>query len=534
MHASTLLFSAVLAFAGVSRAHMSIWSPAMYGVGPGFSYDAGNPVNPLGPDLTGQDDWWFRGPSYRALPPQNNAVEELPAGGSITFEIACHVAWTSYGVSTTTPGSTLDACPGANAGPYHSGDPNAMTIDQSLLSGCALGIADVENIEDVTMDNLAIFSVNHNCVKQKETSFEVPAAMPACTGSNCICAWFWLANNGTANFYMTGFNCTVTGASPTATPIAPPQDPVFCKSNPSSCTSGSKRPIYAYNTPSNVPWIGNNDRAGYHASWSFPNDGAQNDIFLAANATTSATASSVVSSSSSAIVSSVSVVQSTSVAQSSTFVQSSTLASSSAGISQASSAHAASSSSQLSALPSSTATSSSAALSIPGLRAASSSTPSSLALPTSSSSATSTPKDTSSSVAPSSTSQSLVWHLVTKTGVVDNPKSRAATTTRVASSTVSSQLVSSSSSPLVSSSTSSAALVWTKVTSTSRIILAKPLTKRSPSNDTGSPVARHARDFRIPVSSDAEATRVQLERRCSGFDVGCRLTANGMFEQRAS
>lgn len=81
---------------------------------------------------------------------------------------------------------------------------------------------------------------------------------------------------------QTGFNCTITGADPLATPIAPPSDPVFCKDDPSSCTKGAKRPIYAYNYPTNVPWIGNNDRAGYHASWSFPNDGAQNDIFLAA------------------------------------------------------------------------------------------------------------------------------------------------------------------------------------------------------------------------------------------------------------
>ncbi len=70
--------------------------------------------------------------------------------------------------------TNLDACPG-NTGAYHSGDPEADTIDQNLLSGCALGIADVDNIDDVTMDNLAIFSVNHECVKQKDTSFEIPA-----------------------------------------------------------------------------------------------------------------------------------------------------------------------------------------------------------------------------------------------------------------------------------------------------------------------------------------------------------------------
>ncbi|BGP56190.1 hypothetical protein JCM8202v2_003802 [Rhodotorula sphaerocarpa] len=259
----------------------------MYGVGPGFSYDAGPPVDPLGPDWSPQDKWWFRGPKARSLPPQDGAVMELPAGGTITFEIACHYAWTSYGYATTEPGSELDACPGPNAGPYHAGDPDSKIIDPNLISGCALAIADVDGIEKVTMDNLAIFSVQHECVRQKMTDFEVPAKMPPCTGSKCICGWFWLANNGTANFYMTAFDCAVTGSPLDATPIAPPQDPVFCKEDPSSCTQGSKRPIYAYNSPSNVPWIGNYDRAGYHQSWSFGKDGAQDDIFLRAESSSS-------------------------------------------------------------------------------------------------------------------------------------------------------------------------------------------------------------------------------------------------------
>lgn len=100
-----------------------------------------------------------------------------------------------------------------------SGDPAASTIDLNLLSGCALAIADVDDINKVTMDNLAIFSVNHQCaeqacrafdlritlilsvpgcatgVKQKMTTFQIPAKMPPCTGSKCICGWFWLANN---------------------------------------------------------------------------------------------------------------------------------------------------------------------------------------------------------------------------------------------------------------------------------------------------------------------------------------------------
>ena len=44
------------------------------------------------------------------------------------------------------------------------------------------------------MDNLVIFSVVKDCVKQKENSFPIPKAMPKCTGKKCICGWFWLAD----------------------------------------------------------------------------------------------------------------------------------------------------------------------------------------------------------------------------------------------------------------------------------------------------------------------------------------------------
>jgi len=61
----------------------------------------------------------------------------------ITFPLRILIEQTSYGWSTTEPGSELDACPGSNAGPYHAGDPNSMVIEDDLISGCALAIADV-------------------------------------------------------------------------------------------------------------------------------------------------------------------------------------------------------------------------------------------------------------------------------------------------------------------------------------------------------------------------------------------------------
>lgn len=66
----------------------------MYGVGGSrtgqdWTYAAGDPVSPIGPDVATQDAWWFRGPGYRALAPPAGAVTELPAGGTIMLEIAC-------------------------------------------------------------------------------------------------------------------------------------------------------------------------------------------------------------------------------------------------------------------------------------------------------------------------------------------------------------------------------------------------------------------------------------------------------------
>ncbi|KAL8291898.1 hypothetical protein RQP46_002156 [Phenoliferia psychrophenolica] len=193
------------------------------------------------------------------------------------------VAWTSFGWSTTPVGSYLDACPG-NPGPYHA-DPLAQQVIPAQIAGCALGIAQVDNIEDTNMDNIVIFSVQPNCVQTKMTSFDIPAMMPACPGGKCICGWFWLPENGQANFFMTAFDCNVTNVSPLATGFAPLTNAVYCPAGDASCGGKTaQRPLYAYNTPTNIvypawPYVFNYARPGYHASWGFQN-GAQNNIFL--------------------------------------------------------------------------------------------------------------------------------------------------------------------------------------------------------------------------------------------------------------
>merc|ERR1711939_859309 len=155
---------------------------------------------------------------------------------------------------------------------------------------------------------------------------------------------------GQANFYMTAFDCTVSGSPEDATPIAAPSDPVFCLDDPDSCTKGAKRPIYAYNEPTNVPWIGNEHRATYFPEWSF-SEGAQNDIFVGASA--NASSSSSASAASSSTVASSSVVSSSVASSSSSASVTSTSSSSSSSSSSEPTSSATSSSSSSSVAPSS-------------------------------------------------------------------------------------------------------------------------------------------------------------------------------------
>ncbi|KAI5474857.1 Galactose-binding domain-like protein [Pseudohyphozyma bogoriensis] len=265
---------ALLALAGATQAHMSIWPRSMYGM-----FTTYPPSSPIGPNWD-YDDWWFRGAPTRNSPPAEGEVTILPAGGNITLEISCNLAFTTdpdYGYAT----SDNVACP-EGPGPYHSGDPDGP-IDYNLLAGCALAIADVDDINLVTVDNLAVFSVQHECVWVRDTVFEIPAKMPPCTGKHCICAWLWEPQNGTGNYYQTPFNCDVSGSPADATPIQMPlKDPVFCPDSLDDCTTGATRPIYYYNNDYwNIEWVSNYFRPGYHNTWGWTN-GAQNDIFMTA------------------------------------------------------------------------------------------------------------------------------------------------------------------------------------------------------------------------------------------------------------
>lgn len=267
----------LVSVAQLACAHISPYVLSMYGI------NNINPFGPIGPWWS-FDDWWMRGAPTRHAPPPKGEISSLPAGGMLMLELACHIAWTTLGCCAPTPPV---ACPNNN-GAYHavgdSQDPMGP-LDLNLIAGCALAIADTTDIDAVTVDNLAIFSVQKNCVLTRDTYFSIPAKMPPCTGAYCICTWMWEPQNGTANFYMTPFHCRVDGSPIDATPILMPlKDPLYCPDG--GCVTGAKRPIYVYNNDyANIARDSdgflNDHRPGYHSSWSF-NDGAQNDIFMTA------------------------------------------------------------------------------------------------------------------------------------------------------------------------------------------------------------------------------------------------------------
>ncbi|GAA5864749.1 hypothetical protein JCM8547_008296 [Rhodosporidiobolus lusitaniae] len=269
---------------------MSIWHPSMFGFdGPTDceTTDGCNPeqdqVNPL-KDLE-FDDWWYRGSKYRSsMPDSSNSsnIAVLPAGGTWTVEITCHKAYTSWGSQTTEASSEYDCCPNS-PGPYHSHD-DSDNLDASQLGGCALGIADVMNPDNASIDGdnpIVIFSVQSKCVWTRETSFSIPEAMPSCSGDFCICSWHWIARQDLPNSYMTGFLCKIDGATSTQR-WDTPQDAVWCGDDTSTCLKGAKRPLFAYNNPNNVPWWDSEDpnakRPGYNTDNGFF-DGPQDDIF---------------------------------------------------------------------------------------------------------------------------------------------------------------------------------------------------------------------------------------------------------------
>ncbi|KAI5840628.1 hypothetical protein BZA05DRAFT_16288 [Tricharina praecox] len=254
MHASTLLLAILPSLA---TAHMAMWHPSVLD----FNGDGYTAVTPLSGKSFSQ--WWFHGMASASMPSE---VFSLPVGKSVTVEASCNKDFTSWG----SQGDGQNACPDDTPS-LHAGTP----VEAGQLLGCGLAIAYKSKFTDVKPEDFAVFSVNHQCVKQLKTTFDVPKVMPKCPDGGCICAWFWQGQSSADEMYMTGFRCNISGGSSTAS-ISSPKAPKYCPSG--GCVSGPKQPMYWANDNSNIAYSGDYyQKPSYNAKWGFAN-GAQNDI----------------------------------------------------------------------------------------------------------------------------------------------------------------------------------------------------------------------------------------------------------------
>jgi len=280
----------LLGLASCVRAHMSIYVPSMWGSEPS-NINSNQACQPL--ENYDFNDWWFHGPKSVNDPPPAGNITQLPAGGSLDFEITGNKAFTSMGrgLWVAAPGLNPRDPPVPWSNDMHGGSANIHAPQHADVAGCALGIAYKSNIGDVKPDDFVIFSVVHDCIARQLQVFEVPA-LPACPNGKCICAWFWIHKSvgGTDQMYMTGFQCNVT--NPSKRVIGTPTPPIRCDGQPTcylypnwgNKTTGCKKtlqPMYWANNQGNNMYQPVNWQCAptYSDEYGFP-DGAQHQIFV--------------------------------------------------------------------------------------------------------------------------------------------------------------------------------------------------------------------------------------------------------------
>ncbi|CAE6424438.1 unnamed protein product [Rhizoctonia solani] len=278
----SLLF--VIPWLATASGHSAIWHPSMYGFNVSKAPD-GRDNRPVAP-LRDMDfnTWWMHG--HMDFPPNKGDLFQLPAGQTVTTEIACTKAATSYWESGE-GGDARDGnsvCPESPMATFH-------TNGISGLGGCGLAIAYKDDVRAVKPEDFAVFSVNHLCVWNRFTEFEVPAKLPECPGGKCICSFFWIhrEDSGGEEMYMNPFDCAVTNAT-SAVAIPPPQVPRYCPVDKANCTVGAKQPFYWLQKEGNNIFNDSFDPPTYTDDYGFK-QGAQNDLWDSLAGTTSITSS---------------------------------------------------------------------------------------------------------------------------------------------------------------------------------------------------------------------------------------------------
>ncbi|KAK5989550.1 hypothetical protein PT974_11077 [Cladobotryum mycophilum] len=275
-----------VALASGAAAHTAAFAKGMYcegGANPNqYDQNSNTPVNPL--YQLPKSQWWMQADrGCKNVPPRNGESLAIPAGGSFTVELAHNQAQTSLSYNGQFAGEWPDgkAHPENWAGPNGDciQDDGAMhTHGQSTAAGTAFAISYTSDINQVTLDNLAVFSVAYNTPWKRVQQYQVPRDLPACPSGGCICAWLWVPDGcGTPNMYMQPYKCHVTNSSSNRR-VAPAKAPVYCANDQSKCVRGAKQMIAWNQAEGNNVQVPNGASPGYNGKMGWT-DGAQNDIF---------------------------------------------------------------------------------------------------------------------------------------------------------------------------------------------------------------------------------------------------------------
>ncbi|KAJ4475502.1 hypothetical protein J3R30DRAFT_3772371 [Lentinula aciculospora] len=299
---SAVIGLAVGLWVTTTNAHVAAFTKGMWCLNgaAGNNLNSDDPVLPL--YMLDQSQWWFHAENgCNNQPPADGDFMTLPAGESITLELAANQGVTSLSFNGQYATDWVDGnnYPDNYDVPTCITTPNLHTQNQSMAAGTALAIAYTSDVSSLKPEDLVVFSVAYNTPWKRLTTYDIPASLPACPEGGCICAWGWIPNAcGEANMYFEGIRCQVTpGSDPK--PLGTPQPAVWCEDDTSKCVTGPKQMLFWHQASGDNIEVDGLDLAGefrspgYNAKCGF-SDGAQNDIF-----DESGTASSYSSSSSS-------------------------------------------------------------------------------------------------------------------------------------------------------------------------------------------------------------------------------------------
>ncbi|KAF6758276.1 hypothetical protein DFP72DRAFT_1043824 [Ephemerocybe angulata] len=182
----------------------------------------------------------------------------LLTGGSFEIEIA-----SNRGKTELSSGSR-------DTSEWPDDESYAQDYDQSKAAGTVFAVSRHSDINQVTPENLVVFSVRYNTPWKRVIYYDVPASLPSCPPDGCICAWGWVPY----------------GSKSTVPVKVLARAPVWCEGNEGACVGGAKQMIYWNQKEGNNVEVEGRDRRGEFKSPGYNmgmgmgfRDGARNDIF---------------------------------------------------------------------------------------------------------------------------------------------------------------------------------------------------------------------------------------------------------------